>query len=304
MSISSEVPAGTARLAQPLSFTRGRIRSTRSPYDKARAAAVILALHLIPLGLFWTGTSTSDWVAFGIMYAVMIFGVGGALHRYFAHRSFKTSRAGQFILGLAAGTALGDPVAFSGKHRIHHKHSDTPKDVHSPKQGVWYCWIGSLLDEGYTEEEVLAVSSDLTRYPELMWLHRYFYVSALAAAAITYLIGGYTMFATGFCLSFVAVLHATSAVNYFCHRGGKRQYDTNDYSTNRPVLSFFILGEGWHNNHHFYPGSARSGFFWYELDLIFCVLKIMSWLGIIWDMKPVPETVKRAAIGASRTSGT
>ena len=94
----------------------------------------------------------------------------------------------------------------------------------------------------------------------------------------------------------------TSAVNYFCHKGGKRQYETNDYSTNRPVLSFFILGEGWHNNHHFYPRSARAGFFWYELDFIFYVLKVLSWFGFIWDLKPAPEAVKRAALRISRTS--
>ena len=286
----------------PETVPRGRIRPTRSTYEKTKAGTVILFLHLIPLGLFWTGTEPEDWLAFGTMYAVMIFGVGGGLHRYFAHRSFKTSRAGQFLLGLTAGTALGDPIAFSGKHRIHHKYSDTPRDVHNPKQGFWYCWIGSLLDEGYSEEEILDMSPDLTKYPELMWLHRYFYVPALGAAAITYAVGGYTMFATGFCLSFIAVLHATSAVNYFCHKGGKRQYETNDYSTNRPVLSFFILGEGWHNNHHFYPGSARAGFFWYELDFIFYFLTVLSWFGIIWDLKRVPEAVKRVALAVSRTS--
>lgn len=282
----------TSAVLSPKRFPRGRVRPTRHIAEKTRVGIVLLLLHLIPLTLFWTGTQPRDWVAFGIMYVVMIFGVGAGLHRYFAHRTFKTSRPVQFLLGVAAGIVMGDPIGFGGKHRIHHRFSDTPKDVHSPKQGFWYCWIGSLLDEGYSNEEILAMVPDLREQPELMWLHRYFYLSAVSAAAITYWIGGYTMFATGFCLSFIVVLNATSAVNYFCHRGTNRRYPTNDDSTNRPLLSFFILGEGWHHNHHYSPGSARCGFLWYEFDFIFYVLKVLSWLRIVWDLKEAPGEVR------------
>lgn len=281
---------------------RGRIPPIRSTTEKLRAGFVIVLLHIVPLTLFFTGTNRFDWLAFALVYVGMIFGVGGALHRYFAHRSFKTTRTFQFVLGSLAGTAFGDPIGFSGKHRIHHKFSDIPGDVHSPRQGLWHCWIGSLLDEGYPESEILAMTEDLTRYPELMWLHRHYYVPALSLAAATYAIGGYTMFATAFCLGFVVVLHATSAVNYWCHRGTGQRYDTGDDSVNRPFLSFFILGEGWHNNHHFYPSSARAGFHWYELDPIFAGLRVLSWFGLIWDLKVPPQALIREGRNESTRS--
>ena len=252
----------------------------------------VVGLHALPLVAFFTGARLIDVVAclgFSLVYA---FGLGGCLHRYFAHRAFKTSRLFQFIMCLLTGMTFGDPIWFAGKHRIHHKHSDTPFDVHSPKQGFWFCWFGSVADEGYSEEEILKHASDLTCYPELLWMHRNYWVTPLIIALVTFLFGGFSMLAVGYGGSIIVALHSASAINYFCHKGRNRRYQTSDGSTNNLLLSVLTFGEGWHNNHHHYPHTARAGFFWWEIDMVYYFVKFLSWLGVVWDVREVPERVK------------
>jgi len=259
------------------------------------SATGIAVAHLLPLTLFYTGTRWRDWAVFGLMYVPMVFAVGAGLHRYFSHRAFRTGRAFQFALGLLTCCFFGDPIGFTGKHRIHHRNSDTEGDVHSPRQGFWYCWFGSLLDDGLTEEQILEAAPDLTRYPELMWLHRYFYLPALILMAIIFAVGGYTMLVTGYVLSWVTItLHGPCTVNYFCHRGRSRRYDTRDDSTNRLWVSIYLLGEGWHNNHHYYPGSAKAGFFPGEIDPLYRILEFLEWIGLIRDLRVPSEAVLEA----------
>jgi stearoyl-CoA desaturase (Delta-9 desaturase) len=264
-------------------------RRTKTAGEKLVPAAGILLAHVLPFTLLLTGTTHGDWIAFAVMYVVTNYALGLALHRYFAHRSFRTSRIFQFGLGLLACCVFGDPVGFAGKHRLHHKYSDTDEDVHSPRQGLWQCWIGSLLDDGRTEGERLRMARDWMRYPELMWLHRFYLLPGLALAALLWAIGGYRMFVTGYCLGFLVAVHAPSAVNYCCHRGSLRRYDTGDLSTNNILLGIILFGEGWHNNHHRYPGSARSGVAWYELDLHYYTVKLLSLLGVVWHVRVAPQ---------------
>jgi stearoyl-CoA desaturase (delta-9 desaturase) len=264
---------------------------SRTVGPKALPAAAILLAHLLPLTLPFTSVSGRDWLACGVSCVVIIFAVGGGLHRYFAHRAFKTSRAFQLFLGVLAACFFGDPVGFAGKHRLHHRHADTERDVHSPRQGLWYCWIGHLLEERCTEQEVLAAAADLARYPELMWLHRYSFVPGTLAAGCMFLAGGYSLLVAGYVLSWcLMAIHAPALVNYVCHRAGNRRFETADGSTNNALVGLLLFGEGWHNNHHRYPGSARSGLEWYELDLLFGMLKALAWLGLVWDLREAPRT--------------
>jgi stearoyl-CoA desaturase (delta-9 desaturase) len=258
-------------------------------HDKRTGAALVLLLHVPPATALATGARAADWAACAVLYLLSSLGVGVGLHRYFAHRSFRTSRALQLVLGVLAGTAFGDPVGFSGKHRLHHRHADTERDVHTPRRGFWSCWFESLWHDGLGERDVLRVTRDLTCHPELRWLHRFFWVPALATAALTLLLGGYSMFAVGFCLSRVAVIHATSAVNYFGHRSGSRRYATPDDSTNNAWLGVLAFGEGWHNNHHRHPRAARAGVAWWELDLFYGVIRALAWTGLVWDVRGLPE---------------
>ncbi|WP_279246834.1 acyl-CoA desaturase [Candidatus Litorirhabdus singularis] len=235
-----------------------------------------------------------DWYVFALIWPLQLLGSTLALHRYFAHRSFATSRVFQGFLALCAATAFGDPIGFSGKHRLHHRHTDTDADVHSPTQGAWSCWIGSLVDFGYREEEVLRNTKDLCRYPELVWLHKHKYVPACIIALALFAYGGFTTVAIGLCLGAVSIIHLAGAVNYFCHTRGSRRFNTSDDSTNNAIIAVLALGEGWHNNHHYYPSSARAGLYWWEIDAVYWVICLLERTGLIWAVRRPPARVYQA----------
>ncbi len=271
--------------------------STKSVWQKLASAAGILFLHIPPMTLPFIGTSWQDWVMFAVSYLLVLFAIGAGLHRYFAHRAFKTSRAFQFALALLGAAVFGDPIGFSGRHRLHHRYSDTERDYHGPQHGFWFAWFGHLLEDGYEEWEILGATEDLVKYPELMWLHRYFYLPGAATAALVFIVGGYSVFAV-YCLSWCLIaIHGSFAVNYFCHLGRRRRHETADNSSNSIFVTIMLLGEGWHNNHHRYPGAARAGFFWYEFDGLYYLLKLLSWLGLIWELREVPDAIKHSTSG-------
>jgi len=279
----------TTKTAAPAHLQRV---STKSGWQRLISAAGIFLFHLPPLTLPFIETSWKDWIAFGVFYLLVLFALGVGLHRYFAHRAFKTSRAFQFALALLGGACFGDPIGFSGRHRLHHRHSDTERDYHGPQHGLWFAWFGHLLEDGYEEREILGATKDWSKYPELVWAHRYSWLLGGTTAMLIFLLGGYSVFAV-YCLGWCLVaIHGSFAVNYFCHLGGRRRYETEDNSSNSVLVAVMLLGEGWHNNHHHYPGAARAGFFWYEFDGLYYLLKFLSWFGLVWDLREVPDTVK------------
>jgi stearoyl-CoA desaturase (delta-9 desaturase) len=272
---------------------RGRHRQTRSRARRWLASFLIGAIHLPPLTALFAGANPADWMFFAVQYGLLAFCLAAGLHRYFAHGAFRTSRSFQFAMGVMATTTYVDPIGFTGSHRIHHREADGERDVHSPRQGFWFCWFSNHVDEGYTDEEVDAMAPDLTRYPELRWLRRHKIVPGLVLAVLTFWLGGYSMFAIGFCLPRVVAFHLTSAVNYFGHGSGTRRYLTRDDSTNNALVSLLTLGEGWHNNHHFYPASARAGIGSWELDLYYYALKLLEKVGLVWHVREPPIDVMR-----------
>ncbi|HZP36598.1 MAG TPA: acyl-CoA desaturase [Methylomirabilota bacterium] len=253
-----------------------------------RGGVMITVLHLIPLMAVSRATAR-DWLACAALYLAFVVGGGMGLHRYFAHRAFRTSRAFQLVLALLGSTAFGEPIGFAGKHRLHHRYSDTAHDVHAPREGFWPCWFGSLFERPARAADIARMTPDLRRYPELVWLHRWWYVPTLALGALTWWAGGFTMFAIGFVLSRVIILHAVSAVNYFCHRNGHRRFATRDHSTNNVLVALLTFGEGWHNNHHRYPRAARAGLRWWELDPIYYGIRFCAALGLVWDVREAPS---------------
>jgi stearoyl-CoA desaturase (delta-9 desaturase) len=257
-------------------------------------AAGLPLVHLIPLTLFWTGTTRRDWAVFAISYLLAMVAVGGGLHRYFAHKSFRTSRAFQFLLAGMAGCFFGDAIEFSAKHRWHHRNSDNESDFNSPRRGIWQCWFGHIVENPMTEPEMLRITPDLTCFPELMWLHRFWFAPGIATVALILALGGYRMFACAYCLGFLAGLHGAASIGYFCHTGRRRNFETRDKSSNSMILAILLLGEGWHNNHHYYPAAARSGIAWYEIDILYWLLKGLSWSGVIWSVREIPQSVKLA----------
>ena len=258
---------------------------------------LIAVIHALPIWFLIAGPSRTDWLLFAVIYPFQGIGVVIGLHRYFAHHCFSTSRGFQFFLALCAASTFGDPIGFAGKHRLHHRHTDQQDDPHTPRHGFWYCWFGSLLDNGYTDEELVEVARDLKKYPELMLLHRFWLVPGLLLCLMAFLIGGVSGVAIGVLLGSTLLMNQASAVNYFCHKYGNRRFETNDQSTNNALVAILSYGEGWHNNHHQYPTTAKAGFRWWEIDMYYWVIYLFSKLGLVWDVRQPPqEMMSKAAV--------
>jgi stearoyl-CoA desaturase (Delta-9 desaturase) len=220
-------------------------------------------------------------------YLVRMFAITGGYHRYFSHRSFKTSRAFQFLLALLGTSATQKgPLWWAAAHRRHHKYSDTPEDMHSPKQrGFWYAHMGWWFGK-HNDETAIEWVPDFARYPELRFLDRYYHVGVFACMGLATAIRGWDGFLWGYVVSTFLLMHGTFAINSLAHVYGSQRYETGDTSRNNWWLALLTLGEGWHNNHHRYMSSARQGFFWWEVDQTYYVLKVLSWVGLVWDLRP------------------
>jgi len=262
-------------------------------------------LHLGCLGIIWVGWS---WVAVGAaaaLYLIRMFAITGFYHRYFSHRTFRTSRAAQFIFAVIGNSSMQrGPLWWAATHRHHHKHSDHEEDIHSPViKGFWWSHIGWLTSMKNFPTNYASIP-DLKKYPELVFINRFDQIVPFAFGFLMLGIGallewlwpasGVTMWQFFFWTFFVSttvLLHGTLFINSLAHVWGRRRYQTDDDSRNSFLLAIITLGEGWHNNHHRYPHSTRQGFRWWEIDPTYGALKVLSWLGIIWDLRPVPEKV-------------
>jgi stearoyl-CoA desaturase (Delta-9 desaturase) len=256
-----------------------------APFWAVHIAAVV---GVIMLGWSWSGLA----LAVALYYARM-FGVTAGYHRYFSHRTYKTSRVMQFLLALLGGTAAQKGALWwAAHHRIHHKNSDGPEDVHSPVQrGFWWSHIGWFLVRKHAPTHWDQIR-DLSKYPELRFLNRFESLVPVAFAVALYLIGGPWALVWGFFVSTTLLWHGTFTINSFSHIFGARRYDTTDASRNNWLLALITMGEGWHNNHHYYQRSTSQGFYWWEIDMSFYILKMMSWFGLVWDLQTVPEHVR------------
>jgi stearoyl-CoA desaturase (delta-9 desaturase) len=223
------------------------------------------------------------------LYVVRMFGITAGYHRYFAHRAYKTSRWFQFVLGWLGAMALQKgPLWWAANHRDHHRYSDTEEDPHSPvRHGVFWAHVGWVLSRQH-DESILDNIEDFRRFPELRLLEALHWIPGTLAAIACYLIDGWTGFFWGFILSTVLLYHGVFLVNSVCHLFGRRRFNTTDHSRNNAVVAILTLGEGWHNNHHHYMSSANQGFRWYEIDLSFYALKLLSLPGIVWDLRKPP----------------
>ncbi len=256
------------------------------------SAIPFVLVHLACFGAIWTGVG---WPALAIgvgLYWLRIFAIGAGNHRYFAHRAYETSRAFQFVLAfLSQSTAQRSVLWWAAKHREHHLHSDTPQDVHSPRQsGFLYSHVGWIFDRRHGEADLIRIS-DFARFPELMLLHRYEVAPAVILALACFAADGWQGLVVGFFWSTVAVYHATFSINSLAHVVGRQRFVTGDYSRNNGFLSLVTMGEGWHNNHHAYQSSVRQGFRWWEYDPTYYLLSLLRLLGVVWKLKSPPVEV-------------
>jgi stearoyl-CoA desaturase (delta-9 desaturase) len=258
------------------------------------ATIPFILVHLACLAAIWTGVSAGALALCAALYVVRMFGVTAGYHRYFSHRSFKTSRVGQFVLALIAQSSAQRGVLWwAAKHRHHHRHSDTELDVHSPRhRGFVYAHLGWIFTPRHDETDYESIP-DLTKYPELVWLNRHPYLPATVLALACFFAGGWTWLVVGFFWSTVLLYHGTFFINSLAHVHGTQRYVTGDDSRNNWWLALITLGEGWHNNHHAYQRSTRQGFRWYEIDPTFYALRALSWVRAVWELGEPPADVVR-----------
>jgi stearoyl-CoA desaturase (Delta-9 desaturase) len=222
-----------------------------------------------------------------------------AFHRYFAHRAFKMHRATQFFWAFLGTAAMQKgPLWWAGHHVTHHKYADRDGDPHSPHvSGFYYAHVGWFAsDVRYNKIELTnPVVRDFSKFPELRILDRHYWFPPVAWSLTMFAIGGFPWLVWGFLLPTVTLAHATFAINTINHLFGSRRFHTMDESRNNPITAFFAAGEGWHNNHHRYQRAARNGFYWWEFDPTYYVIRMMGWLGLAWDIQVVPERIYREA---------
>jgi len=256
------------------------------------AAIPFVLVHLAAFGVIWTGFTTTAVVLCIVLYLVRMWALTAGFHRYFSHRSYKTSRVFQFILAFLGQTSAQRGVLWwSAIHRHHHRHSDTPEDVHSPVHaGFLFSHVLWIFSPQKNEADYSTVK-DLAQYPELRFLDKHAYMPAFLLGVACYWFAGWPGLFVGFILSTVILYHAVFAINSVAHVVGNQRYVTGDESKNNWWLALITLGEGWHNNHHHYQSSTRQGFFWWEIDVSYYVLKVLSWFGIVWDLRAPPKAI-------------
>jgi stearoyl-CoA desaturase (delta-9 desaturase) len=255
-----------------------------------------LAVHAVALAAPFLAPPTLRLVGLALaLYAARMFAVTAGYHRYFSHRSYRTSRAFQLVLAVLGATAAQKgPLWWAGHHRDHHRYSDLPGDVHSPLlRGFWWSHVGWILSNGSDVVKLDRVR-DLARFPELRLVDRFYLVPPIALAAGLLAVGGWPAFLWGFAVSTVLLWHGTFVINSLAHVFGGRRYATTDGSRNSFLLALITFGEGWHNNHHHFQGSVSQGFFWWEIDLTYYALRGLAALGLVWDLRRPPESARLA----------
>lgn len=283
-----------------------QVQTSSSESKKIQWVRIIpfIILHVACLGIFYVGVS---WFAVTFMllfYLIRMFSITAFFHRYLSHKTFQTSRIVQFVFVLIGTmSAKRGPLWWAAHHRYHHRFTDTEHDPHSSTYGFWYSHLGWFLND-YNFATRKEVVKDWLKYPELVWLDRFSLIIVLLTAVSIYALGewlavvypslatsGLQLLVWGFVVSTVLLIHATLCINSLAHLYGSRDFETEDQSRNNLFLSIITLGEGWHNNHHYYAGSARQGFYWWQIDITYYLLKMMSWIGLVWGLKPIPARV-------------
>jgi stearoyl-CoA desaturase (delta-9 desaturase) len=280
------------------------MRAEQDRVDWVRCIPFIV-LHAGCLGVIWVGGSWFTVAVAVALYFFRMFAVTGIYHRYFSHKTYNTSRVGQFFLALwGATTVQRGGLWWAYHHRHHHQHSDEPEDAHSPHvHGFWWSHIGWITSRRNFPTDYSKVK-DLAKFPELVWLNRFDTVVPALFAVAMFALGswlethapslhtsGAQLLVWGFFISTTALFHGTSCINSMAHLMGRRRFNTTDDSRNSFILAIICLGEGWHNNHHRYQSATRNGFYWWEIDPTYYGLKMLSWTGLIWGLKPVPQSV-------------
>jgi stearoyl-CoA desaturase (Delta-9 desaturase) len=278
-----------------------------TPENRAVIKLRWLVVYLGSLAAFFVPPTPGLLVLTAVSFYLRAFGWEGGHHRYFAHRSFKTSRAFQFVLAcLGASSGQRGPLWWACSHRAHHRYSDTSQDLHSPiGNGLLYAYVGWVFDGNHCDTN-LDETRDWVGFPELVWINKYHYLVPYLYLAAIYALGEWTPLfgggagiaavVWGFLVSTLLSLQGSFLVNTLAHAPkpgwfAYRSYRTPDKSVNHWLLCVLSLGASWHNNHHRYMNSARAGFRWWELDITYLTLRLLAAAGLVWDLREVPEHI-------------
>ncbi len=280
--------------------------STHTPLRKWRGikaeipTLIYVGIQLACVLVFFTGVTPTALALFAGTFALRMFAITGVYHRYFSHRTYRTSRVMQFVLAFIGTMAVQKgPLWWASIHRLHHRDSDGPDDPHSPRRGFWYSHQGWIFDDRWdpTHEDQI---KDLMKFPELVWLNRWHFIAPILLAVFCYQVGGFVGLVWGFVVSTTVGWHATYSINSLAHVFGRVRYETGDDSKNNWALALLTFGEGWHNNHHFHQSSVRQGFYWWEIDVSYYILRALAAVGLVWDLKQPPA--RAYAVAASHTT--
>ncbi len=269
----------------------------RRAFSFSVTSVSFVLMHLACFGIWWARPTWKLLALCAALYLIRMFAVTAGYHRYFSHRSYKLGRVPQALLAFLAQTSAQKGVLWWGAHhRHHHRYSDTPQDLHSPvTDGFWWSHIGWILSDAHEQYDTRAIE-DFGRFPELRFLDAHHWLCPWTLGAATFGfglwtgIGGWSALLWGFVVSTVLLWHGTFCINSLTHVWGTRRFETPDHSRNNFVLALVTLGEGWHNNHHNYQASCRQGIAWWEVDPTWYVLKVLSWVRIVRDMRPYPAS--------------
>ena len=259
---------------------RARVPRGELPADERiniRSSIPFILVHFVPFLAVFTGVTLKVVILAFATFSMRMFFITGGYHRYFSHRSYRMGRVAQFVMAFGGTMAAQKgPLWWAAHHRDHHKFADTDRDTHSPQRGFWWSHVGWILCDKFAPSNQDKIR-DFAKYPELRFLDKHDWIGPWTLAVTCYLIGGWSGLLIGFFASTVVLWHVTFTVNSLAHVFGRRVYDTPDTSRNTLLVAIATGGEGWHNNHHRYPWSARQGFH--------------SMIGIVHDLRPVPAEV-------------
>jgi stearoyl-CoA desaturase (delta-9 desaturase) len=260
------------------------------------ASLPFILVHLVAVATPFLVPATPGLIGLAAaLYALRMFAITAGYHRYFAHRAFRTGRAFQLVLAVLGGmSAQKGALWWAAHHRDHHRFSDTEEDIHSPlRRGFWWSHVGWFLARRYDRTRLEGIK-DFARFPELRWLDRWHAVPPVALGTLLFLAGGWPALLWGFFVSTTVLWHGTFVINSLAHVIGRRRYETGDESRNSLLLALVTMGEGWHNNHHFFPSTANQGWFWWEVDASYAILRGLKVAGVVRDLRLPPAHVRLA----------
>ncbi|HEX8474584.1 MAG TPA: acyl-CoA desaturase [Pyrinomonadaceae bacterium] len=262
--------------------------------------AYLCVMHVIAVSAFFLPMRLSYLCLAAFVYLFIGFSTTIGLHRLLSHKSFKCPKWLEYLLVTGAMlTGQGSPLLWVANHRIHHQQSDQEGDIHSPQRGFWYSHFLWIIDDDSTDSLAYRkYCKDLLADPYYHWLVRYRLVPQMAAVLAVGFALGWAAVPSVFFLPVVCWMHSTYSVNSFCHHRwfGSRMFKTRENSRNVWWVGLLALGEGWHNNHHAFPRSARHGMKWYQLDLSYLLIRLLGQIGLAWNIKEPPETVRQCSV--------